>query len=127
MHYAVYEIESKNLVSIDQTEPIGLDPVYSYVQVESYLGTWDPQTLSFIPIPPKQRAIDRKEFIERLTPEEWVNLCIAKINDPVVTAIFERLYMMDEVYPDSDFTQVMATHIVAQGYLTQERMNEVLS
>lgn len=129
MFYCIYDKSDNNkLIGIELQNPTDVDlNRYAIITVESYDGIWNTQTLSFDPIAPKPRVITRKDFIERLTPQEWVTLCTVKIDDPVVASVFERLYMMDEVYPDSEFAQAMATHIVAQGYLTQERMNEVLS
>lgn len=129
MYYCIYDkTENNRLHSIELQEPVDIDTdKWAWVTVESYEGNWNTSTLSFDAIPPKPRAIPRKDFIERLTPTEWVSLVTHKTTDPVVAAIFERLYMMDEVYPDSDFTQAMAAHIVAQGYMTQARIDEVLS
>jgi len=128
MRYAIYRNDTKELVSIALEVPKNFDAnVYSYSEVEEYLGTWNIETLSFDPPPPPVRLIPRKEFIERFAPEEWVMLVSLKASDPVVAATFERILMLDYIEPDSTFSQVMAAHFVAQGYLTQERIDEVLS
>jgi len=129
MYYAVFRSSDRVLHSIERNIDAGLPEGMDYVEVEEYAGLeWNPTTLSFdVPVAVSARTISRKQFIERFTAEEWVTLVALKSTDPVIAAVFERLVMLDEVELDAPFTQAMATHVVAQGYLTQERIDEVLA
>lgn len=127
--HAVYIVSTGGLHSIELQAPALLPDGFGCVEVAEYAGLdWDPATLTFVqPAAAASRIIPRKDFIERFTAEEWVALVALKGSDPVIAAVFERMALLPDVELDAPFTQAMAAHVVAQGYLTQERMDEVMA
>lgn len=127
MYYAVYDTTTGRLHAIERDVSRGIPEGMAYVEVEDYAGrVWDEATRAFGPAPAK-RTLSRREFIERLTVTEWTALVARKQTDPGVAALFERLNMLDEVDLDSTFTQAMAAHVVAQGYMSAERVAEIVA
>ena len=129
MFYAVYYIADGALWSIETTEPSSVPDGMQYKPVVAYENlAWNPQTLEFeASAAAREPIISRKAFIERFTPTEWISLVALKSTDPVVAAVFERLGMLDFVELDSAFVAQAGQHFVAQGYLTQQRLDEVLA
>ncbi len=127
MFYAVYDTTTGALHAIEQDISKGLPEGMSSVEIEDYADlVWNETTRGFDPRPPR-RVISRKDFIDRFTTAEWVQLVALKAADPVIAATFERLSLLDMVELDATFTQGMAAHAVSQGYLSQERMDKVLA
>lgn len=129
MYYAVYNLQTKELHAIELDISVGLPPGMGYVEVAEYADLqWDKDTLSFIPyVPPRQTILSRKEFIDRFTIPEWIQLVAAKQTDQFMAAAFERLLLVDEVDLNSQFLSSIATHAVSQGYLTQQRVDQIFA
>jgi hypothetical protein len=129
MYYAVYNLQTKELHAIETDISAGLPSDMGYVVVQEYVNLqWDKDTLSFIPYPPVRKSIlTKKEFIDRFTLAEWIQFVAAKKTDQLIDAAFERLLLLDEVELDGAFLTAVGSHAVSQGYITQERMDEVLA
>lgn len=128
MYYAVYNLQTKELHAIELDISVGIPAGMGYVEVAEYANLqWDKDTLTFIPYAPERKAIlTKKEFIDRFTLTEWIQFVAAKKTDQLIDAAFERLLLLDEVELDGTFLTAVGAHAVSQGYITQERMDEVL-
>lgn len=107
----------------DTNEPVSEAPVSKTELLNLY--QWDPETLGFVPR--VHRVLTKKEFLKRLTPNEYVAIKTAASQSAMVDYFWQLFMLAEEVNLDDSDTAVGLGLLAQAGLLEAHRPQEILA
>lgn len=110
-------------LSPDTGLPVGEVPITKNDILEHY--QWDSETLGFVP--KVQRTLTKKEFLKRLTPEEYSAIKTAAATNGTVDYYWQLFMLAEEVNLDDPDTVGGLTLLVYAGLIANDRVPQILA
>jgi hypothetical protein len=130
MAYYKYSVATRELVEVsdfslspEDDTPVSEIDISKHDLLELY--QWDKESLGFVN--KVQRVISKKNFLKRLTPNEYVAIKTAASQNGYVDYFWQLFLLVEEVNLDDPDTVVGLGLLVQAGLLNSNRIQEILA
>ncbi len=126
--YHIYVTSDGKLISSTSSEPTGLNPIYDYVSLPAgeETGIWNESTLVFDARPVKIEVISAREFLSRLTDDEWESFITFAETNIKAKRFITTMKILGDVEMSTS-TQNGLDYLEAQAILAPGRAAEIFN